>query len=1256
MVNNDQNELQGTVLTDFPLPIAFEFRQLLDLPEYAWQQRCKRLANVVQAVVRLGGVIALSEFLYGSLPRTDPEIGDLAAAYMTQPSFAAELEFLKGMLPRYERPSDSMFMPEIYTFCFQPDGNHSENVWLIESLTRFASRMDDVAASKVEEFEYAFEDNYPRAMNLLQNLRFLTRYELLQLVNYRESETKGSYTWEVRVLRGAAINAGTEMRTMSQPLEPDFELALKRTGEPSKFLYLHPFALMRNNQVEAGAEAEGFFLYDRFDAGKLVYISLQDDLSEQPQIRRESKYLPDLIARIPGLVILSQPREVAVLAPTWKEMARRARSKTEGQLGVFEQEKYKRDVYLERATVQDHFENFMQGDKNGLLILGDSGTGKTNLLSYIAETELAKNNIVLLYNCADLHADLISEIQSDLGLGVDFVKALQQIAGELPVPGTKFLLLLDALNEHNNPEELLHDLFGDLLLPLPTEFSWFKIVISCRSEAFVRLRNSFKAGTNWYRTEEGIEVRLTKFTPQELEQAYALYQQSKDLGPKTAFKDLSEHARHFIADPLMLRLVAESYAHAEVPKEVDTARVFQRYLERKIRDSEVKRELVATLRDQMCEQKTDELVIKDLREDEQIGKLIDWAVTAPYFTLLEDRLLVEFGPGDIRTGHPSKLKFTYDRVFEYLLMQRIFPENPTIEQLVSLIHESRSYASLWGAVKTGLVILADRTGLEEVGAIADLCQREDYETQGMMIDFLSTYGQEKPGEVAAFLKRLLQDADFPQLGLIAIYAADRLQMLEVLLEAARHRTAATRQLAVQHAYYLWQVDQAQGDRLLHMIGDNAKDELQQGLKLGALAKTSAIAIAQMAVGKDVKIGGFEAMQSLLELTMFLFSHSYKEPQSLVEFGRVWLDVAANFPKGPIASAVSNFMINIGVNGLSNAFSAGEVISLKNMSPLFERDVSDPLRVKFVRWLSYVDPDSHSLAEIAGEVFEIAQIPDGMLFMLVGMILTPRAEKQFDDIFQMCRRMIEEGNEFSKYTGLKWLEFIIYIEDIFEREYVVYLEDSILRWANEKAMVSLYGEDYKVPLLLFPIMLECRNKETGKIRFVQRALRRPWGTWGMDVNTRISYAIRELQEATAFISGSKRISPIPILETLKQWFEDPDPQVQAALAAALANIRQVYPTDVDAYLAQAPGHLVIETRQKLGSEASGKTTQRAAHLLAAWIMTTPQVREAVIKILADRSHNAKDITDVIRPLAAYFFDIHTLESVARTFADMSAAKT
>ena len=334
-------------------------------------------------------------------------------------------------------------------------------------------------------------------------------------------------------------------------------------------------------------------------------------------------------------------------------------------------------VPITRLDTQPDLAAFFRDPRPLLCVVGDSGSGKSTLFFQIYNS-VPGDVIPIFYDVFHINEKrsfakvLASDFLCD---EVDLGSFLAKIDQALVVAGRHLLILVDGLNESRAPRPpALRTEIERVASSLPDSI---KIGYSCRKiywdyfiHAGVPLSRNLYFGSK--------EFLLGRFSIAESEEAFGRFKEVYNfVGDYTA---LSSEFKERIRDPLMMRMLAESYQGKELPVFAPAVLIFAAYEERfrsayrgtvlpdfldrlidlKVRAAQTGRPSVEFLKSRVRANRDLQFLIQ-----QQEGKQDH---PGDPFVLLEDEGILS--PTDERRG---TFRFTFDRFFEYLLGKSLSP-------------------------------------------------------------------------------------------------------------------------------------------------------------------------------------------------------------------------------------------------------------------------------------------------------------------------------------------------------------------------------------------------------------------------------------------------------------------------------------------------------------------------------------------------------------------------------------------------------
>ena len=245
---------------------------------------------------------------------------------------------------------------------------------------------------------------------------------------------------------------------------------------------------------------------------------------------------------------------------------------------------------------------FLLSDKRGIVITGESGIGKSNLLCHFFLEERRAGRPAVFVAGRNLPGpDLYKFLEEEVARRIDRSWKMRELDTFSEQRGQPFTVFLDAVNEYSGPggpPKLLKELIQFVEDLPPT--THVRLAFTCRDEVW-----------DQYRTPRGKEeeppplppaffmpeaIRLGGFDDEERREAlFSAYQQFYALRPQRS-RQLSASVQSLIRHPFMMLLVAETYsnrgagqtdaaAKKDIPKDLDYFKIFTELTARKFRDA-----------------------------------------------------------------------------------------------------------------------------------------------------------------------------------------------------------------------------------------------------------------------------------------------------------------------------------------------------------------------------------------------------------------------------------------------------------------------------------------------------------------------------------------------------------------------------------------------------------------------------------------------------------------------------------------------
>lgn len=540
----------------------------------------------------------------------------------------------------------------------------------------------------------------------------------------------------------------------------------------------------------------------------IQYLSRQDRFSELAQNLNRLRPSFDWEAIFIVQADLGRPRQVF----TWDQL-REYSQQQHGRFWQATQESppiYVSELYVSSPQTEAELENFLTGDATALIVLGETGAGKTNLLCQWTSDLMQAGHAVFYYDCAGSIQDKIEDdIARDLNKAApeELADLLEQVSQLAEGAEKHLVLIFDAINEYRRANQvgtaaILRQI--DALVGRLPEHN-IKVVFSCRTIPWKRLRTvgvPRLTRQRYHKPAAGMEphLLLPPFDSTTLELAYKKYQAHFEL--QTSYDELPPSARENLANPLLLSILAEAYKELSVPEATETLflSIFKRYYEKQVKTNAEKR-LIALVVEAMYGCNRSVLWLKDLEQSypELREEILKEEPDSPYQRMLARGVLLETS-GEYNQS--TQVRFRYDSAGSYALALYVLNQSdPTVSRLTELVCEKREFHLTWEAA---LFLLLLQPYVETFTTIS---QSHDPELRELAVTALVEYHAAKPEEALNIVNQLiaLDNAEAQHTALKAAYFIGS-EAQTVFLDVASNRDDALREVTKDALYLIWRRD------------------------------------------------------------------------------------------------------------------------------------------------------------------------------------------------------------------------------------------------------------------------------------------------------------------------------------------------------------------------------------------------------------------------------------------------------------------
>jgi hypothetical protein len=583
-----------------------------------------------------------------------------------------------------------------------------------------------------------------------------------------------------------------------------------------------------------------------------------------------------------GELLVALEREVfkqAGIDLEYRELQENSRFQVDKVLAELRRNKYNSQVYAPRE-IEKEIETFISSSRNGLILIGDSGSGKTNLLIHLAEEWMAHGYIVQFYDCGgsldiEIERTLIRDLSREKT--VSFDSLIEHVARTVEVQNCKLVLIFDGLNEFWDGEKRAADLLKRLDSIIGRiEFHQIKFIVSCRSGTWQNMASLGRTNLFWNRYYPGEDQVLSvpKFSTAEAAVAFEHYQSFFNL--KNTIQQLPAKTQERLKDPFLLRMAATVYKEEKLPRDILSIKVLQNYCERQIGQRIQEIMFLRRLAGLMLETRAQAVTLTAMLDDKILAKETSDDPNSALQIAKDTGILTSVGD-----AFTPCFKFTYDRVLEYFTAlgwkEPFSAARSPGEFLEKQLSASGLYSPARGATMV-LLLMLEGNSLKRT--LLELAGSSNYQCRQVVVDYLIERNADDPKATIQLFHQLL--ASLPDQDEVEANPAGKAnaeiclrtflkaartigtEALEVFLEVASSNSRLFRDVLANESYVLWKSSPEAGFEVLAKVIENIHPEI---------------------TGRPSRLLDFAARYSLT-----IFSNSCDKPEMIERLSQIWWDL------------------------------------------------------------------------------------------------------------------------------------------------------------------------------------------------------------------------------------------------------------------------------------------------------------------------------------------------------------------------------
>jgi len=986
-----------------------------------WEEKTRLEFQLFEFSLRYYTLLAASQYLYKTTGVNDPRVDANLLNFLQvgEKTLGLIQETLFSILKVQTGQRDQFYIREMYDWYWDISYTpHRPNKGIGRAFGEIIQMRNKIIHFKViPQSENEWKEYYAQLYSLLNKsigtLTFLENYRLVRVDS---------------VLNGVVqCRDFTGINPTNEPIRVKIQENDKVPGGgwlcisrlQSDYLQVHPLILfLQSDDIEKSGEIA---LLENFSAREATYaqpnygnIRIVDIIGDV--LRFVRTVLEERIGQLIEFDILS-----------WESFRDATKIITTQKTSLL-QDKFKPDLYLQREGVRNEFEKFIASNKTALVLIGNSGVGKSSFLtSIIKELSNDSNFSILAYDGANLDSSqsINQAIDNDLrGLirrrGHNGVSYLDDLPLRSKLDGKNVLILIDAVNENGIPRDLLFNI--NRFIIDYSRYGWLKILITSRPQAWRMMKRGVKlSDPSYYYPLGELDpwLEILPFTWSEVPKVYENYRRKYEMD--TQFEELTTEIKVNLRDPLFLLLVSQTWKGTRIPSRMSTFQVYEKYL------------------DTLIQEKVLQPADLDFLEDEIMPRFINWekfqpaiprkelqsafsSDHRPLLELIENRDYAGDAPVNIsfvhladvglleQRGNPRdyEIRFKFERFFDYFVgkqLHKIVKEKQDIgEAYRSLLQDTLRQPWLWGGVKNSLILELNE---KKYGLVAELINTEDSYLKDLLVVVLEEFGEGKKDIVSELLNSIFATRKASKSKLFrrrkrslaeqiagkgVVETAYRLNLLDIIQNGCFDIDPAVRSTSIQQLWRYWREKDREG-------GFRSIEEI---------------------ISKSIRFPNIslDGLESVISVSLLILFENSRDEDVTNRLRKIWKPV---FQKILIASPVGNSFVEALRKRIRNAIpifagnvfarltrSGAEVKYWLNLQEL--RDffyLSNAQKESAKRVLAYIDPSLGDLEDVYEDILQVAKSSNVLAWYLLVCIFVPQAAQKPQKMVSLMERLFSD---------------------------------------------------------------------------------------------------------------------------------------------------------------------------------------------------------------------------------------------------------
>lgn len=246
------------------------------------------------------------------------------------------------------------------------------------------------------------------------------------------------------------------------------------------------------------------------------------------------------------------------------------------ELNRLKDNKYIKELYVERKDVHKKFNEFLNNEKKLFFINGNSGVGKTNVICNLVESNM-NNNTILFYNSCFIEKSILDNLLEDFNFAFDEQLYYRQLFNRINILSKKnnkfFIICIDAIDELTIENPIVSI---DKFLDLANEFSNIKVCLSCKG-SYVADYLEVNGVSSVLKSISKENISILDFSNEEKNEIIDKYRKYYNVEINV---NQQEELKEIKLDGFLFRIIFETYKNNKIDNNINALSVIQKYIEK----------------------------------------------------------------------------------------------------------------------------------------------------------------------------------------------------------------------------------------------------------------------------------------------------------------------------------------------------------------------------------------------------------------------------------------------------------------------------------------------------------------------------------------------------------------------------------------------------------------------------------------------------------------------------------------------------